>query len=182
MNVFGRKIQKKNPPQNPPAENIESAGTRPPRNPPARPKNPPQNPPTNPPVKPPSTRRVFSIEKDCSWRRFRSSEHGFWDTLWLPSGHGQGSHVEMHLQFLSCCLWDGQGLLRTLPDNTFSQKRSFSENSPKITKKSATRLCHIWQPNKLKTRQKRTQTKPKEEANMGEESQGQQPLDGGIVL
>ena len=54
-----------------------------------------------------------------------SSEHGFWDTLWLPSGHGRGSHVEMHLQSLSCCWWDGQGLLRTLPDNTFSQKRSF---------------------------------------------------------
>ena len=54
-----------------------------------------------------------------------SSEHGFWDTLWLPSGHGRGSHVEMHLQSLSCCWWDGQGLLRTLPDNTYSQKRSF---------------------------------------------------------
>ena len=54
-----------------------------------------------------------------------SSEHGFWDTLWLPSGLGRGSHVEMHLQSLSCCWWDGQGLLRTLPDNTSSQKRSF---------------------------------------------------------
>ena len=26
---------------------------------------------------------------------------------------------------LSCCWWDGQGLLRTLPDKTFSRKRSF---------------------------------------------------------
>ena len=32
-----------------------------------------------------------------------SSEHGFWDTRWLPSGHGRGSHAEMHLQSLSCC-------------------------------------------------------------------------------
>ena len=77
---FGRKIQRKirrkNPPENPPAENKKSAGARPPRNPPARPKNPPQNLPTNPPVKPPSTRRVFSIEKDCSWRRLQSMDSG----------------------------------------------------------------------------------------------------------
>ena len=36
------------------------------------PKTPPQHLPTNPPVKPPSTRRVFSIEKDRSWRRLQS--------------------------------------------------------------------------------------------------------------
>ena len=41
-----------------------------------------------------------------------SSEHGFWDTLWLPSAHGRGSHAEI-------CWWDGQALLRILPDNTF---------------------------------------------------------------
>ena len=69
---YKRKIRQKNPPENPPAENKKSAGARPPRNPPARPKNPPQNLPTNPPVKPPSTRRVFSIEKGCSWRRLQS--------------------------------------------------------------------------------------------------------------
>ena len=65
----------------------------------------------------------------AGWLLEASSEHGFWDTLWLPSGHGQGSHVEMHLQSLSCCWWDGQGLLRTLPDDTFSQKRSFSKTA-----------------------------------------------------
>ena len=36
------------------------------------------------------------------------SEHGFWDTLWLPSWHGRGSQAEMHLQSLSCCWWEGQ--------------------------------------------------------------------------
>ena len=46
------------------------------RNLPARPKNPPQNLPTNPPVKTPSTRQVFSIEKDCSWRRLQSVDSG----------------------------------------------------------------------------------------------------------
>ena len=71
-----RKIRRKDPLENPPAENKKSAGARPPRNPPARPKNPPQNLPTNPPVKPPSTRRVFSIEKDCSWRRLQSMDSG----------------------------------------------------------------------------------------------------------
>ena len=47
--------------------------------------------------------------------------------------------VEMHLQSLSCCWWEGQGLLRTLPDNTSSQKRSFWENSPKLTNKNPPR-------------------------------------------
>ena len=70
------KIRRKNPPENPPAENKKSAGARPPRNPPARPRNPPQNLPTNPPVKPPSTRWVFSIEKDCSWSRLQSMDFG----------------------------------------------------------------------------------------------------------
>ena len=32
------------------------------------------------------------------------------------------SHAEMHLQSLSCCWWEGQGLLRTLPDNMFQTK------------------------------------------------------------
>ena len=54
-----KKIHRKKPPENPPAENKRSAGARRPRNPPARPKNPPQNLPTNPPAKPPSTRQVF---------------------------------------------------------------------------------------------------------------------------
>ena len=79
---FGRKMQKKNPPKksagksacrkqkNPPAHG-------PPRNPPAKSKNPPQNLPTNPPpVKPPSTRPVFSIEKNRSWRRLQSMDFG----------------------------------------------------------------------------------------------------------
>ena len=64
--------------------------------------NPPQKQPTNPPVKPPSTRRVFSIQKVCSWRRLQSMD---WDTLWVPFGHGRSSQVEMHLQSLSCCWW-----------------------------------------------------------------------------
>ena len=54
---------------------------------------------------------------------------GAWilDTLWLTTGHGRGSHAEMHLQTLSCCLWEGQGLLRILPDNTFSQNTRFEK-------------------------------------------------------
>ena len=63
-----------------------------------------------------------------------SSEHGFWDTLWLPSGHGRGSHAEMHLQSFGCCWWEGQGLLRTLPENTFSEnlvKTFVLRNGPK---------------------------------------------------
>ena len=64
-----------------------------------------------------------------------SSEHGFYDALWLPSGHGRGSHAEMLLQSLSCSWWEGQGLLRTLPDKIFSEKRSFDKKGPKITEK-----------------------------------------------
>ena len=47
-----------------------------PPNPQARPKTAPQNLPTNPPVKPPSTRRAFSIEKACFWRRLQSMHSG----------------------------------------------------------------------------------------------------------
>ena len=86
--VFGRKMQKKNQPEiRQPKTKIRRRMTPPPRNPPARPKSPSQNLLTNPPVKPPSTRRVF-----FDWEGLlleASSEHGFWDTLWLPSGHGQ---------------------------------------------------------------------------------------------
>ena len=63
---------------------------------------------SNPPVKPPSARRVF-----FDWEGLlleASSEQRFWDTLWLPSRHGRGSHAEMHLQSLSCCWWEGHGL------------------------------------------------------------------------
>ena len=63
-----------------PIRKQKSAGARPLGNPPARPKNPPQNLPTNPLLKPPSTRRVFSIEKACSWSRLQSidSRTLFW--------------------------------------------------------------------------------------------------------
>ena len=44
------------------------------------------------------------LRRFALWRR-ASSDHGFWDTLWVPSGHGRGSHVEMHLQSVSCCWW-----------------------------------------------------------------------------
>ena len=114
--TYKRRIRGKNPSENPPAENKNSADARSPRNPPARPKNPPQNLPTNPSPKPSSTRGFFS-----DWEGLlleASSEHGFWDNHWLLSGHGWGSHAEMHLQPLSCCWWEGQGLLHTLPDNT----------------------------------------------------------------
>ena len=40
----------------------------------------------------------------------------------LPSGHGRGCLAEMHLRSLSCCWWQGQGLLRTLSDATSSQR------------------------------------------------------------
>ena len=86
-----------------------------------------------------------------------SSERGFWDTLWLTSAHGRGSHAEMfhaemHLQSLSCCWWEGQGLLRTIPDNIFSQKRLFRKNGPTNTKKhpprespnSGSPIPHVW--------------------------------------
>ena len=78
---FGRKIQKKNPPKKSTGKSASRTQkirrrTTPPRNPPARPKNPPQNLPTNPPVKPPSTRQVFSIEEDCSWRHLQSMDSG----------------------------------------------------------------------------------------------------------
>ena len=90
---FGRKMQKKNPPK----KSARKSASRKqkirrrttPRNPPARPKNPPQNLPTNPPFKPPSTRWVFSIEKDRSWRRLQSMDSGhslaaFWAWSRLP--------------------------------------------------------------------------------------------------
>ena len=124
---FGRKLQKKNrpkdPPENPPAENKKSASARPPeiRQP-------------GPKIRRKTCQqiRLSSLQAHAGFFRLRrialggASEHGFWDTLWLPSGHGRGSHAEMHLQSLCCCCWwDGQGLLRTLPNNTFSQKRSF---------------------------------------------------------
>ena len=73
---YKKEKSQKKPLENPPAETKQTAGARPPRNPPARPKNPPQNLPTNPPVKPPSTRRVFSIENDGSWRRLPSMDSG----------------------------------------------------------------------------------------------------------
>ena len=77
---FWSQNTKKNSPkksaENPPAENKESAGARPPRNPPVIPKKPPQNLPANPPVKPPNTHRVLSIKKDWSWRRLQSVDSG----------------------------------------------------------------------------------------------------------
>ena len=91
--------------------------------------------------------------KVCSWRRLQGMDSK--RTLSLPSGHGGGSHAEMHLQSPIWCWWEGQGLLRTLPDNnnnnTFSQKRSIGEFGPKIAK-IATRLCQRWQPNTLNWR------------------------------
>ena len=106
--------------KNPPAHD-------PPRNPPARPKNPPQNLPTNPPVNLQVHAGFFRLRRLVLGGVFRAWILGnsLAAEVWLPSGHGQGSHVEMHLQSLSCCWWDGQGLLCTLPDNTFSQKSSF---------------------------------------------------------
>ena len=65
---------------------------------------------------------LLSIEKLCSWRRLQSV--GLWDTLWLPSGHGRGSHAEMHLQSLSCCWWEGQGLLLH-PSRQHFQSKTF---------------------------------------------------------
>ena len=66
-----------------------------------------------------------------------SSEHGFWDTLLLPSGHGRGSRAEMHLQSLRCCWWERQALLRTLPDNTFYSKAFIWSKQPKNNKNNA---------------------------------------------
>ena len=76
-----------------------------------------------PPVKPPSTPRAFfQLRRFALGGVFRAWILGH---SLAASGHGLGSHAEMHLQSRSCCWWEGHGLLRTLPDNTFSQKRSF---------------------------------------------------------
>ena len=58
------------------------------------------------------------------------SEGGFWPGKWEGYRICLGPWTPP-----SCCWWDGQALLRTLPDNTSNQKRSFWENGPKITKK-----------------------------------------------
>ena len=112
--------------------NKKSASARPPRNPPARPK-----------IRHKTYQQIRLSNLQVHARFFRlrrialgaSSEDEFWDTVWLPSGHGRGSHVEMHLQSLSCCCWDGQGLLRTLPDNTFSKSVRLRKR-PKNNKKN----------------------------------------------
>ena len=85
------KSAEKNPPENPPAENKKSAGARPPRNPPAGPK-----------IRRKTCQqiRLSNFQVHAELFRFRrslleaSSEHGFWESLWLPSGHGQGPHIE----------------------------------------------------------------------------------------
>ena len=75
--------------------------------------------------------RLSNLQVHAGFFRLRRIALGGVFRAWIlghslaASGHGRGSHAEMHLQSLSCCWWDGQGLLRTLPDNSFSQKRSF---------------------------------------------------------
>ena len=107
---YKRKIRRKNPPENPPAESKKIRRAH------------------NPPKSASQARKSAAKPTNksaCQTSKYTtgffdgevllseaSSEHGLWDTLWLPSGHGQGSHVEMHLQSLSCCWWDGQDLLR----------------------------------------------------------------------
>ena len=72
-----RKIRRKNPPENPPAENKKSAGARPPPPKSASQAQKSAAKPTNKSAcQTPSTRRVFSIEKDCSWRRLQSMAFG----------------------------------------------------------------------------------------------------------
>ena len=117
-------IQKEYPPKklpkNLPPENKKSIGT------PAGPENLPQNLPTNPVVTAPSASRFFVIEKVCSWRRVGSMDSGaLLATLWAWS---RLPCWKMHLRSLSCCWWQGQGLLRTLSDATTSQRCSFWEN------------------------------------------------------
>ena len=98
-----RKMQKKNPPKN--SGKIRQPKTK---NPLAhdRPKIHQPGPTTHRktyqqiPIKPPNTRWFFDLEGSLLEV---SSEHGRWDTLCLPSGHGRGSHAEMHLQSLSWC-------------------------------------------------------------------------------
>ena len=122
----------------------KTAGTRPPRNPPAKPKNLPQNLPTNPPVKPPSTRRVFSIEKVCSWRRLQSMDSGtlFGCLLGMvevsmlkrtcnPSAAAGG------MDKVCCAPFQTTRLVKSVPFEKTAQKQQI---------KSATRLCHLWQP------------------------------------
>ena len=90
---YKRKIRRKSPPENPPAENKKSAGARPPEIRTARPKNPPQNLPTNPSVKPPSTRRgFFRLKRIALGDVFRAwilghSLAAFWAWSRLPCWH-----------------------------------------------------------------------------------------------
>ena len=150
--IFGRKIHKKNPPkyppENPPAENKKSAGARPPENPPARPQNQPQNLPTNPHVKPPSTRRVFSIDKDCSWRRLQSVDSRTLFCCLL-------SMVEVPMLKCTCnpsAVAGGMDKVCCAPFQTTLLVESvrFEKTAQKQQKKSATRLCYFWQPNNEK--------------------------------
>ena len=112
-----RKIRRKNSPENPPAEN---------KNLPAH--NLPEIHQPGPKIRRKSYQQIrlsnLQVHAELFFRLRKllleaSSEHGFWDTLWLLSGHGRGSHTEMPLQSLSCCWLEGQGLLRSLPVNTF---------------------------------------------------------------
>ena len=78
--------------------------------------------------------RFFSIEKDCSWRRLQSMDSG---TLF---GCLLGM-VEAPMLKCTCNPSAAAGGMDKVccapfPDNTFSQKRSFWENGPKIAKQN----------------------------------------------
>ena len=85
----------------------------------------------------------FSIEKDCSWRRLQSMDSG---TLFgcLPG------MVEAPMLKCTCnpsAAAGGMDKVCCAPfQRTLLLKNVRLGELPKITEKSATRLCHFWQP------------------------------------
>ena len=140
---YKRKIRRKNPPENPPAENKKSAGARPPQNPPARPKI---HRKTYQQIRLSTSKYTpgFSIEKDWSWRRLQSMDSG---TLF-------GCLLDMvqapMLKFICkpSAAAGGMDNVCCAPfQTTLSVKSVRFEKRPKNNKKtSATRLCYLWQP------------------------------------
>ena len=73
--------------------------------------------------------RHFLIEKFCSWGRFqRTDSRTLFGCVLLMV---EASHAETHLQSLSCCWWEGQGLLRPF-QTTFLVKNVRVEKRSKI--------------------------------------------------
>ena len=144
-----RRIRRKNRPENPPAEK---------KNPPAH--DPPEIRLAGPKIRRKNYQqiRLSNLQVHAGFFRLRRFALGgvfrawilghslaaFWAWLRLPRWNAPA------IKSLSCCWWDGQGLLHTLPDNTFSQKRSLWENGQKQKIRHATLPPLAAQGNALK--------------------------------